>query len=86
VARLRETGQLLRERIDAYSPIARATLLHVLSAPDVDRASKIGVFWADPSTRAFAEFLIDLEEEESARALVLGMLNEPRTYPGRSHR
>jgi hypothetical protein len=29
-----------------------------------------------PKTRAFAELLIDLEEDRAARALVVGMLRE----------
>jgi hypothetical protein len=30
--------------------------------PDLDRAERIGSYWRDPSTRAFAELLIDCEE------------------------
>jgi hypothetical protein len=34
--------QLLRERLDAFPPAARAELLHVLMLPDFERAAAIG--------------------------------------------
>jgi hypothetical protein len=44
--------------------------------PDFDRADRIGEFWSYPETRAFAELLIDLEEDKAARAVVFGLLAE----------
>jgi hypothetical protein len=68
--------QLLRERLDAFPPAARAELLHVLLLPDFERAGMIGEYWGNPKTRAFGELLIDLEEDRMARAVVVGMLHE----------
>ena len=68
--------ELLRRRLDAFPPAARAELLHVLMLPDFKRAWRIGEFWASPVTRSFGELLIDLEEDRLARAVVVGMLRE----------
>ena len=43
-------------------------LLHVLMLPDLDRANRIGEFWSYPQSRAFAELLIDCEEDRTLRA------------------
>jgi hypothetical protein len=66
----------LRARLEALPPAARAELLHVLMLPDFDRADAIGTFWGHPETRTFGELLIDLEENQAARAVVIGMLRE----------
>jgi hypothetical protein len=34
--------------------------------PDFDRADAIGSYWGNPKTRAFAELLIDCEEDRTA--------------------
>jgi hypothetical protein len=68
--------QLLRERLDALGPAPRAELLHVLMLPRFERAGRIGEFYANSKTRTFAELLIDLEEDRTARALVVGILRE----------
>jgi hypothetical protein len=47
-------------------PAPRAKLLHVLTLPDFERADKIGEFWSYPQSRAFAELLIDCEEDRNA--------------------
>jgi hypothetical protein len=42
-------GQLerrLRSHLDALGPAPRAELLHVLMLPDLERAERIGEFWA----------------------------------------
>jgi hypothetical protein len=57
----------LRERLVALGPAPRAELLHVLMLPDFDRVDRIGEFWGYPGSRAFAELLIDLEEDKAAR-------------------
>jgi hypothetical protein len=54
----------------------RAELLHVLMLPDFDRADRIGEFWGYRESRAFAELLIDCEEDRVLRAVLVGMLRE----------
>jgi hypothetical protein len=71
-------GQL-RKRLDALGPAPRAELLHVLMLPDFDRADRIGEFWGHPESRAFAELLIDCEEDRTLRAVLVGMLRERRS-------
>jgi hypothetical protein len=44
--------------------------------PDFDRADRIAEFWGYPESCAFAELLIDLEEDKAARAVVFGLLRE----------
>ena len=66
----------LRKRLDALGPAPRAELLHVLMLPDFERADRIGEFWGYPESRAFAELLIDCEEDRTLRAVLVGMLRE----------
>ncbi len=66
----------LRERLEALGPDPRAELLHVLMLPDFERAGRIGEFWSYPRSRAFAELLIDCEEDRTLRAVLVGMLRE----------
>ena len=66
----------LRARLGALGPAPRAELLHVLMLPDFDRADRIGEFWGYPESRAFAELLIDCEEDRVLRAVLVGMLRE----------
>jgi hypothetical protein len=65
--RIVELEKALRERLKALLPSARAELLHVLMLPDFDRADRIGEFWGYPESRAFAELLIDCEEDGTLR-------------------
>jgi hypothetical protein len=44
--------------------------------PDFERADRIGEFWGNPESRAFAELLIDCEEDRVLRAVRVGMLRE----------
>ena len=44
--------------------------------PDFERADRIGEFWGYPQSRAFAELLIDCEEDRTLRAGLVGMLRE----------
>jgi hypothetical protein len=71
-----EIERRLRERLDALGPAPLAELLHVLMLPDFDRADRIGEFWGYPESRAFAELLIDCEEDRTLRAVLVGMLRE----------
>ena len=71
-----ELERRLRARLDALGPAPRAELLHVLMLPDVERADRIGEFWGYPESRAFAELLIDCEENRTLRAVLVGMLLE----------
>ena len=63
-------------RLDTLGPAPRAELLHVLMLPDFERADRIGEFWGYPQSRAFAELLIDCEEDRALRAVLIGMLRE----------
>ena len=71
-----ELERRLRERLDALGPVPRAELLHVLMLPDFERADKIGEFWGYPESRAFAELLIDCEEDRALRGVLIGMLRK----------
>jgi hypothetical protein len=73
---LRGDGKALRKRLEALPPAARAELLHVLMLPDFERADRIGAFWGHPESRAFAELLIDCEEDRVLRAVLVWMLRE----------
>jgi hypothetical protein len=42
--------------------------------PDFERADRIGEFWGYPESRTFAELLIDCEEDQTPRAVLVGML------------
>lgn len=44
--------------------------------PDFDRAERIGEFWGHPETRFFGELLIDVEEDKTLRAVLVGLLRE----------
>ncbi len=66
----------IRRDLDRLPPAGRAELLHVLLQPDFERAATIGDYWANPKTRAFADLLIECEENRAARALLVGMLRE----------
>jgi hypothetical protein len=71
-----ELERRLRERLDSLGPAPRAELLHVLMLPDFERADRIGSYWGNPKTRTFAELLIDCEEDQTLRAVLVGMLRE----------
>jgi hypothetical protein len=71
-----ELERRLRERLDALGPAPRAELLRDLMLPDFDRVDRIGSYWGNPKTRAFAELLIDCEEDRFLRAVLVGMLRD----------
>jgi hypothetical protein len=71
-----EMEAALRQRLEGLPPAARAELLHGLRLPDFERADRIGEFWGYPESRAFAELLIDCEEDRTLRAVLVGMLRE----------
>jgi hypothetical protein len=49
----------------------RTELLRVLLLSDAYRATRVGELYAEPRSRTLAEFLIDLEEDVAARAIVV---------------
>jgi hypothetical protein len=51
-------------------------LLHVLTLPDFERVGAIQTYCGNPESRAFAELLIDCEEDRTLRALLVRMLRE----------
>jgi hypothetical protein len=65
----------LRARLEALR--RRAELLHVLMVSDFDRADRIGEFWGYRQ-RAFAELLIDCEEDRTLRAVLVGLRETDR--------
>jgi hypothetical protein len=71
----------LGERLDALGPAPRAELLHVLMLPDFERADLIREFWGYPESRAFAELLIDCEEDRVLRAVPVGILRDADRVP-----
>jgi hypothetical protein len=71
-----ELERRLRQRLDALGPAPQAELLHVLMLPDFERVDRIGEFWGYAESRTFAELLIDWEEDQTHRTVLVGMLRE----------
>jgi hypothetical protein len=56
-------------------------LLDVLMLPDLERADRIGEFWSYPESPAFAELLIECEEDRTLRAVLVGILRKSERRP-----
>jgi hypothetical protein len=61
----------LRERLEALIPAAQAELLRVLRMTPEERARQIKLLYEVPLLRVLAEFLIDLEDDLLAQAMVM---------------
>src|SRR4029453_18622759 len=48
------------------------------TSPDLERAERIGKFWSYPQSRAFAELLIDCEEDRTLRAAAIDQVSGGR--------
>jgi hypothetical protein len=69
----RQTGHFFRER--TWRLYHRVGVTRPAMLPDFERADRIGEFWCYPQS-AFAELLIDCEEDRILRAVLVGMLRE----------
>jgi hypothetical protein len=72
----------LRDLLMGLGPGVQRDLLRVLTSPSHVRADVIRQFYERPDKRGWAEALIDLEEDDFARAAVVDVLEELR---GRTH-
>jgi hypothetical protein len=54
--------------------------------PDFERADRIGEFWSYPESRAFAERLIDCEEDRTLRSGAFDTRRNRRSHPRLSRR
>jgi hypothetical protein len=71
---LQQLERRLRQRLDALGPAPCAELLHVLMLPTLSEPA--GECWGYPESRAFAELLIDCEEDRTPRAVLVEMLRK----------
>jgi hypothetical protein len=78
---LQQLQRRLRQRLDALGPAPCAELLHVLMLPTSSEPTGSASFWGYPESRAFAELLIDCEEDRTLRAVLVGMLREGDRQP-----
>jgi hypothetical protein len=71
-----ELERRIRQRLDALGPAPPAELLHVLMLPDSSEPTVSASSGAARKARAFAELLIDREEDRIVRTVLVGMLPE----------
>jgi hypothetical protein len=73
-ASFEEMENALRARLEALR--RRAEPLHVLMLPDSAPPTGSASFWGYPQSGAFAELLIDCEEDRTLPSVVVGMVRE----------
>jgi hypothetical protein len=71
-----ELEALIQQRFDAMPKAARAELLRVLMLPTSSEPTGSASPGLTRRSLAFAELLIDAEEDRIVRALLVGMLRE----------
>jgi hypothetical protein len=64
--------------LQRIGPFARAELLTALSAPEEERAARIGRFHSRADAQLLAELLTELEVNEPARLRFIAMIRDMR--------
>jgi hypothetical protein len=72
-----ELERQLRQRLDASGRLPAPSCSTSSCCPTSrERTDRIGEFWGNAESRAFAELLIESEEDRTLRAVPVGMLRE----------
>ena len=71
-----ELERRLRARLDALGPAPGRRTPPRPDAPRLRAGRPDRRFWGYPESRAFAELLIDCEEDRALRAVLVGMLRD----------
>jgi hypothetical protein len=71
-----ELGRQLRERLTPSASLPAPSCFTSSCCPTSSGSTGSGEFWGYPESRAFAELLIDCEEDRTLQAVLVGMLRE----------